>query len=179
LPLWKAINDHAHTAILYINSVSLSICPGRYILNPCEQGVVFVFNVPSWTCTRKNCPSVKVLKPISLLIKLSPRTRRPKNYSGPQILTSYFYFYVHFRATTAVVDGGGIFGIWMVGEEIWVRLFWVKGLGRSSIFIFFMEGGRGWGWGSRSLNRWKWIGVGNVKDRVGGIDGMHYAPGSH
>jgi hypothetical protein len=36
--------------ILYINSVNLSVCPGRYILNPCEQGVVFVFNVPSWTC---------------------------------------------------------------------------------------------------------------------------------
>jgi hypothetical protein len=26
--------------ILYINLVSLSVCPGRYILNPCEQGVV-------------------------------------------------------------------------------------------------------------------------------------------
>jgi len=36
--------------ILYINSVSLLVCPGRYILNPCEQGVVFVFNVPFWTC---------------------------------------------------------------------------------------------------------------------------------
>ncbi len=45
--------------IIYINSVSLSICPGRYILNPCEQGVIFVFNVPSWTCLSvyvdKNC----------------------------------------------------------------------------------------------------------------------------
>jgi hypothetical protein len=37
-------------AIIYIKSVSLSVCPGRYILNSCEQGVVFVFNVPSWTC---------------------------------------------------------------------------------------------------------------------------------
>jgi len=36
--------------ILYINPVSLSICPGWYILNLCEHGVVFVFNVPSWTC---------------------------------------------------------------------------------------------------------------------------------
>ncbi len=43
-------------------------------------------------------PSVEVLKPRSLLIKLSPRTRRPKNYSGLQVLTSYFYFYVRFRA---------------------------------------------------------------------------------
>ncbi len=48
-----------------------------------------------------------------------------------EVLTSYFYFYVHFHATTAVVDGGGIFGIWRVGEEIWVRFFWAKGLGRS------------------------------------------------
>ncbi len=48
----SANNDILHTKdqILYINLVSLSICPGRYILNPCEQGVVFVFNVPSWTC---------------------------------------------------------------------------------------------------------------------------------
>jgi hypothetical protein len=51
------------TQILYINSVSLSV----------RQ-------------------SVEVLKPRSLLIKLSPRTRGPKNYSGPQVLTSYFYF---------------------------------------------------------------------------------------
>jgi len=36
--------------IIYINSVSLSVCPRRYILNLCEQGVIFVFNVPSWTC---------------------------------------------------------------------------------------------------------------------------------
>ncbi len=28
----------------------------------------------------------------------------------------YFYFYVCFRAATAVIDGGGIFGIWRVGE---------------------------------------------------------------
>jgi hypothetical protein len=88
--------------ILYINSVSLFVCL-----------------------------SIEVLKPRSLLIKLSPRTRGPKNYSGPRVLTSYFYFYVHFRATIAVVDGGGIFGIWRVGEEIWVRFFWAKGLGGS------------------------------------------------
>ncbi len=59
-------------SILYINSVSLSVCS-----------------------------SVEVLKPKSLLIKLSPQTWRPKNYLGPRVLTSYFYFYVHFRAATA------------------------------------------------------------------------------
>ncbi len=57
--------------------------------------------------------------------------RGPKNYLGPRVLTSYFYFYVHFCAATAVVDGGGIFGIWRVDEEIWVRFFWAKGLGGS------------------------------------------------
>jgi len=74
-------------------------------------------------------PSVEVLKPGSLLIKLSPRTRGPKNYLGPRVLTSYFYFYVRFQAVTIVVDGGSIFEIWRVGEEIWVRFFWAKGLG--------------------------------------------------
>jgi hypothetical protein len=49
----------------------------------------------------------------------------------PEVLTSYFYFYVSFRAAIAVVDGGGIFEIWKVGEEIWVRFFWAKGLGGS------------------------------------------------
>jgi hypothetical protein len=112
--------------ILYINSVSLSVYPGQYILNPCEQGVVFVFNVPSWMRTRKNCPFVEVVKPRSFLIKLSLRTRGPKNYLGPQVLTSYFYFYVRFCATTAIVDGGGIFGIWRVGEEIWMRFFGLR-----------------------------------------------------
>jgi hypothetical protein len=51
--------------------------------------------------------------------------RGPKNYSGPRVLTSYFYFYfyVRFRAATAVVDGGSIFGIWRVGEERAQKLF--------------------------------------------------------
>ncbi len=44
---------------------------------------------------------VEILKPRSLLIKLSPWIRRPKNYLQPQVLTSYFYFYVRFRAATA------------------------------------------------------------------------------
>jgi len=95
----KDLSSHLKFTILYINSVSLSLCP-----------------------------SVEVLKPRSLLIKLSPRTQGPKNYSGPRVLTSYFYFYVRFCAATAVVDGGDIFGIWRVGEEIWVRFFWAKGL---------------------------------------------------
>ncbi len=69
----------------------------------------------------------------------------PKNYSGPRVLTSYFYFYVRFRATTAVVDGGGIFGIWRVGEEIWVRFFWAKGLGGSRFLFFSWRGGGGGG----------------------------------
>jgi hypothetical protein len=45
------------------------------------------------------------------------------------------------------------------------------------IFIFFVEGGRGWGRGSRGLNRWKSTAGGKAKDRVGGIDEVHYAPG--
>jgi len=95
-------------------------------------------------------------------IKLSPRTRGPKNYSGFRVLTSYFYFYIRFRTATVIVDGGDIFGIWKVGEEIWMSFFWVKGLR----FLFFSW--RGWGWGSRGLNRWKWTGVRNAKDQVGG-----------
>jgi len=99
--------------ILYINSVSMFVC------------------------------SVEVLKPRSLLIKLSPRTRGPKNYSGPRVLTSYFYFYIRFCVATTVVDGGGIFGIWRVGEEIWVRFFWAKGLGGSWFLFFSWRGGGG------------------------------------
>jgi hypothetical protein len=136
----KTTFSHCHNIyILYINSVSLFV----------RQ-------------------SVEVLKRRSLLIKLSPRTRGPKNYSRPQVLTSYFYFYVCFRVATVVIDGGDIFGIWRVGEEIWMRFFWAKGLG-GSCFYFFRGGGRGWGWGSRGLNRWKWTGVGNAKDWVRGL----------
>jgi hypothetical protein len=99
--------------------------------NPNNQLIILYIN----SVSQSICLSVEVLKPRSLLIKLSPRTRGPKNYSGPRVLTSYFYFYFYvcfcFRATTAVVNGGGIFWIWRVGEEIWVRFFWAKGLGRS------------------------------------------------
>jgi hypothetical protein len=105
-------------SIMYINSVSMSV---RQL--------------------------VEVLKPRSLLIKLSPRTRGPKNYLGPWVLTSYYYFYVRFRAVTVVVDGGGIFGIWKVGEEIWVRFFWAKGLGGSWFLFFSWRGGEGGGGG--------------------------------
>jgi hypothetical protein len=61
------------------------------------------------------CLSIEVLKPISLLIKLSPQTQGPENYSGPRVLTSYFYFYVRFRAATVVVDGEIFlgFGTWV------------------------------------------------------------------
>ncbi len=76
---------------------------------------------------------------------MSPRTWGPKNYSGPWVLISYFYFYVHFRATTVVVDGGDIFGIWRVSEEIWVRFFWAKGLGGSWFLFFSWRGGGGGG----------------------------------
>jgi hypothetical protein len=128
---------------------------------------------------------------------MSPRTRGPKNYSGPRVLTSYFYFYICFRATIA---RGPYFLLLLLRPFLrnncrcrWGRYFWdleggwgdlgvfFLGLGfrRVMVFIFFVEGGRGWGWGSRGLNRWKWTGVGNAKDRVGGIDGVHYAPGSH
>ncbi len=62
-----------------------------------------------------------------------------------KVLTSYFYFYVRFRTTTAVFDGGDIFGIWRVGEEIWVRFFWAKGLGGSWFLFFLWRGGEGGG----------------------------------
>ncbi len=76
--------------------------------------------------------------------KTVPSTRGPKNYLRPWVLTSYFY--INFRAATAVVDGGDIFEIWRVGEEIWVRFFWAKGLG-GSWFLFFSwrRGGGGGG----------------------------------
>ncbi len=91
--------------IIYINSVSLSVRP-----------------------------SVEVLKPISLLIKLSPPTRGPKNYSGPRVLSSYFYFYVCFRATTAK---GPYFLLLLLRpfphnncHRRWGRYFWTWLLGR-------------------------------------------------
>jgi len=89
--IFKTIN----MAILYINSVSLSI---------------------------------EVLKPKSLLIKLSPRTRGSKNYSGPRVLTSYFYFYVRFRVATT---GGPYFLLLLLRpfprsncRRRWGRYFW-------------------------------------------------------
>jgi hypothetical protein len=85
---------------IYIYSISLSICPGCYILNPCEQGVVFVFNVPSWTC-------------LSVWTKIRQCLEDSSSHCP-------------FPVEHLVM-----------------------------IFIFFMEGARGWGWGSRGLNRWK------------------------
>jgi len=65
--------------------------------NPNNQLIILYIN----SVSQSICLSVEVLKPRSLLIKLSPRTRGPKNYSGPRVLTSYFYFYVRFHAATA------------------------------------------------------------------------------
>ncbi len=84
-----------------------------FVLSPPTVVIAYktqrIRQVPSVSLTI--CPSVEFLKPISLLIKLSPQIRGPKNYSGLWVLTSYFYFYVRFRATIVVVDGGGIFGL--------------------------------------------------------------------
>ncbi len=99
--LWIIVIEIFNSKILYINSVSLSVCPGRYILNPCEQGVVFVFNVAFWTC-------------LSVWTKLG-QCLEDSSSCCP------------FPVEHLVM-----------------------------IFIFFVEGGRGWGWGSRGLNRWKW-----------------------
>jgi hypothetical protein len=99
--------------ILYINSVSLSVCS-----------------------------SIEVLKPRSLLIKLSPRTRGPKNYSGLQVLTSYFYFYVCFRAATAE---GPYFLLLLLRPfpcnncyRRWGRYFWDLEGGRGDLGAFFL-----------------------------------------
>jgi len=54
---------------------------------------------------------------------------RPFLHSNCQ--RSLSYFYVRFRVATVVVDGRNIFGIWRVGEKIWVHFFWAKGLGGS------------------------------------------------
>ncbi len=70
--LCQMCHHYLMALILYINSVSMSVSQ-----------------------------SVEVLKLRSLLIKMSPQTRRPKNYSRPRVLTSYFYFYIYFRAATA------------------------------------------------------------------------------
>jgi hypothetical protein len=84
----------------------------------------------------------EVLKPKSLLIKLSPQTQGPKNYSGlrvltftftsvsaqqlSEVLTSYFYFYVRFRTATA---GGPYFLLLRLFPRSncrrrWGRYFW-------------------------------------------------------
>ncbi len=63
IQMFKLLNNKP---ILYINSVSLSVCP-----------------------------SVEVLKPRSLLIKLSPQIRGPKNYSGPYFLLLFLRSFPH------------------------------------------------------------------------------------
>jgi len=144
------------------------------------------------------CQSLEVLKLRSLLIKLSLRTRGPKNYFKPwvliltfiftyvfaqqlpEVLISYFYFYVSFHAAIAVVNGGDIFEIWRVGEEIWVHFFWAKGLRGSWFLFFFLWRGGGGGGGVLGVliggnePEWKmW------RTKWGGIDKVHYAPSSH
>jgi hypothetical protein len=122
--------------ILYINSVSLSVCQGP------KTQIIFNKIVPP------NSRAQKLFMTSSsyfLLLLLHPFSRSNCRRSLfltftftsvfaqqlPKVLISYFYFYVRFRAAIAVIDGGGIFGIWRVGEEIWVRFFWAKGLGGS------------------------------------------------
>jgi len=82
-----------------------------------------MYNLISYILIQQVCQlisqSIEVLKPRSFLIKLSPELEGPKTIQD-------FYFYVRFCAATAVVDGGGIFGIWRVGEEIWVRFFGLR-----------------------------------------------------
>ncbi len=83
--------NNKYMQILYINSVSLSVCPS--VCRGPETQITFNKIVP-------------------------PNSRAQKLF---RTSSSYFYFYVRFRPATAVVNGGGIFGIWRVGEEIWVR----------------------------------------------------------
>jgi hypothetical protein len=120
----------------------------------------------------KTKPELKVpVHTTSLIVRQSEKHGLPVWIFLEKIFSCYFY--VRFRAATVVImDGGGIFRIWRVGEEIWMHYFWAKGLG-GSWFLFFSW--RGWVWGFRGLNRWNWTGVGNVKDWVGGSTGsiMH------
>jgi hypothetical protein len=82
----------------------------------------------------------EVLKPRSLLIKLSPRTRGPKNYSGPRVLTSYFY--VCFCAATT----GGPYLLLLLLRPFprnncrrrWGRYFWDLEGGWGDLGAFFL-----------------------------------------
>ncbi len=115
------------------------------------------------------CPYVKVLKPRSLLIKLSPPTWRLKNYSKPRVLTSYFYvcfraaivgdpYFLLLRHFCAAIVGGPYFLFLLLcsfpcnnwGKYFWDleggwrdlgALFWAKSL-RGSRFLFFSWKGK-------------------------------------
>jgi hypothetical protein len=113
---WNILMAMVGMTIIYINSVSLCVCDGGFggwgkgeageatgDLSATGNRFHFLINccISLWTqfvCVSRERES-EVLKPRSLLIKLSPQTRGPKNYSGPRVLTSYFY--VRFRAATA------------------------------------------------------------------------------
>jgi hypothetical protein len=70
----------------------------------------------------------------------------PPNSRAQKLFRTSSSYFLLLRATTAVIDGGGIFGIWRVGEEIWVRFFGANGL-RGSWFLFFSWRGGGGGGG--------------------------------
>ncbi len=72
--------------------------------------------------------SVEVLKPRSLLIKLSLRTRGPKNYSGPRVLTFTFTSVFAQQLPLSMGEvflgfggggggGGGVLGVLIGGSE--------------------------------------------------------------
>jgi hypothetical protein len=136
------------------------------LLLPLQLSYILYINLVSLSVSQ----SVEVLKLRSLLIKLSPRTWGLKNYSRPWVLTSYFYVC---RAIIVVVDEGGIFGIWRMGENIWMRFFWAKGL-EGSWFLFFS-----WRAGKSGVLRvliseseLEW----EMRRTGWGIDRVHYAP---
>jgi hypothetical protein len=135
--------------ILYINSVSLSV---------------------------RQCVSVGPKTHITFNKTVPPNSKAQK-----LLRTSSFYFLLlrSFLHSNYRRRWGRYFWDLEGGWGDLGALFLGSGFRRVMIFIFFVEGGRGWGWGSRGLNRWKWTGVGNAKDRVGGSTRCIMHPGSH
>ncbi len=87
--------------ILYINSVSLLVCSGWYILNLCEQGVVFVFNMLFWTC-------------LFMWTKIGQCQEDSSNHYPFHVehLIMIFIFFVEGRG-----GGGGVLGVLIAGSE--------------------------------------------------------------